>query len=292
MANDFEFHPVVDPATLLRHRLLAGDCSRLSRWAASLEKPSNQTTYFNFLDSHDGIGLLGARGILDDAEIDVLVQTVLAHGGLVSYRSLPGGGASPYELNITWFDAINNPHNGDPESVKVDRFLASRSIALVLAGVPAVYLPSLTGSQIAPMETSELSENRAINRRNFSERSMIEAFMNPDSVAYQVATRFRQLAEQRGSIPAFHPNARQKVLPTDGSVFAVLRRSLDGASTVLALVNITPGTRTLRLTCSLLEVPSDTWKDRFTGAEYKRGEHLLEVDLPPYQVLWLEPQSE
>jgi sucrose phosphorylase len=277
---------------LVLHSFLTGDCSRLSRWAAGLEKPSNQTTYFNFLDSHDGIGLLGARGILDDIEIDVLVQTVLAHAGLVSYRSLPDGGASPYELNITWFDAINNPHNGDPESVKVDRFLASRSIALVLAGVPAVYLPSLTGSQIAPMETSELSENRAINRRNFSERSMIEAFMNPDSVAYQVATRFRQLAEQRGSIPAFHPNARQKVLPTDGSVFAVLRRSLDGASTLLALVNITGRPRTMHLTRSLLEVATTCWRDRFTGAKYKTGEHLLEVELQPYQVLWMEPQSE
>ncbi|MCC6264641.1 MAG: sugar phosphorylase [Bryobacterales bacterium] len=277
---------------LVLHSFAAGDCTRLARWASTLEKPSALTTYFNFLDSHDGIGLMGARGILTEDEIAAMVERTVAHGGLVSYRSLPDGGTTPYELNITWFDAVNDPHSGDGDTTKVDRFVASRSIALVLAGVPGVYLPSLSGSQIAPMEAHELTEARAINRRNFSERSMIEAFMDADSLAYRVAARYRQMAEHRVAIPAFHPNARQKILPTDGSVFAVLRRSLDGRSTVLALVNVRPAPRRVWIARNQVEVRQSRWKDRFTGMAVCAGEHQLEAQLSPYQVLWLEPVDE
>lgn len=274
---------------LVLHSFLSEDCTRLARWAASIEKPSDTTTYFNFLDSHDGIGLMGARGILSDAEIEALVQNAKEHGGLVSYRSTPDGGLSPYEINITWFDAVNDPRADEDVSRRVDRFIASRSIALVLAGVPGIYLPSLTGSQIAPMDVSEVSEARAVNRRNFSERSMIEAFMDPKSVAYQVAMRFRLLAEHRVSIAAFHPNARQKILPTDGHVFAVYRRSLDGESCLLALVNITPHPQTVSISRSLLELDGKSWKDRFSSAVFAGGTDRFEVPLNAYQVLWLEP---
>ena len=277
---------------LVLHSFIAGDCTRLARWAASLEKPSALTTYFNFLDSHDGIGLMGARGILTDEEIAVMVERTEAHGGKISYRSVPDGGVSPYEMNITWFDAINDPHSDEDITRKVDRFVASRSIALVLAGVPGVYLPSLSGSQIAPMETNELIDARAINRLNFSEHSMIEAFMDAESVAYQVATRYRKLAEHRVAMPAFHPNAKQKILPTDGSVFAVHRRSRDGRSTVLALVSITAEPRTVWLVRSHLEVAEQRWRDRFTAKDFVASEHKLEVPLSPYQVLWLEPMAE
>ena len=34
------------------------NCEALSRWAEKLENPSDTATYLNFLDSHDGIGLL------------------------------------------------------------------------------------------------------------------------------------------------------------------------------------------------------------------------------------------
>jgi sucrose phosphorylase len=274
---------------LVLHTFLCGDCRPLAEWAAALRTPSATTTYFNFLDSHDGIGLLGARGILSGAQIDALVERVLAHGGLVSYRSNSDGGRSPYELNITWFDALNCPGAGEPDNRKVDRFIASRAIALVLQGVPGIYLPSVTGSQIAAMDASELSEARAINRRNFSERAMIEALMDPDSLAYRVASRFRQLAEHRVSIPALHPAARQKVLPTEGEVIAVWRQSRDGRSTLLSLVNVTAHETRVDVPCVLLECEACRWRDRLTGLRFECSSERLAATLPPYGVLWLEP---
>jgi glucosylglycerate phosphorylase len=274
---------------LVLHTFHTGDCTKLAQWAAELAVPSATTTYFNFLDSHDGIGLLGARGILDENEIAAIVERVKKHGGMVSYRSTREGGKSPYELNITWFDAMNNPDSSDPDHRRVDRFIASRSIALVLRGVPGIYLPSLTGSQVAAMNPEEITEPRAINRRNLSERAMIEALMNPDSMAYRVASRFRQLAEHRVSIPALHPGASQKILPTDGSVFALLRRSVDGDSLLLALVNVTAKQQHIDLPCSLLETTSVGWRDRFTRARFGCSGDKLSVALPAYGVFWLEP---
>lgn len=274
---------------LVLHTFLAGNCRALAQWAGELHVPSATTTYFNFLDSHDGIGLLGARGILEDAQIQNLVETVLAHGGLVSYRTASDGGKSPYELNITWFDALNNPHLQEPDNRKVDRFIASRAIALVLKGVPGIYLPSITGSQVAPMEASEITEARAINRRNFSERAMIEALMDPDSLAYRIASRFRQLAEHRVAIPALHPGARQKVLPTEGAVFPVWRKSLDGMSVLLSLVNVTGQPAYTDIPCSLLEAENHRWRDRLTGSRFECSGGRLSVTLPPYGVMWLEP---
>ena len=93
------------PLTL--HTLGTGSARALSTWAAGLSLPSSLTTFFNFLASHDGIGLNPARGILSPAEIEALVDNSLAHGGLVSYKRNPDGTQSPYELNINYFDALN-----------------------------------------------------------------------------------------------------------------------------------------------------------------------------------------
>ena len=151
---------------LVLHAFYTGDATALSRWARDLCPPSTETTFFNFLDSHDGIGLLGARGILTDDEIDAMVQKTQQHGGLVSFRTASEGGKSPYELNITWFDALNDPKSGESSELQVRRFIASRSIAFILAGVPAVYVQSLTGSQLVDaVDPAELDEPRGINRR-------------------------------------------------------------------------------------------------------------------------------
>jgi glucosylglycerate phosphorylase len=60
------------PLTL--HTFHTGDASILSGWARTLTLPSDKTTFFNFLASHDGIGLNPARGILSNADIDSLVK--------------------------------------------------------------------------------------------------------------------------------------------------------------------------------------------------------------------------
>ncbi|MGZ9236083.1 MAG: alpha-amylase family glycosyl hydrolase, partial [Anaerolineales bacterium] len=94
---------------LLLHTFYAGNSQVLSKWAAGLALPSSRTTFFNFLASHDGIGVNPARGILADHEIDRMIERTVEHGGLVSYKNSPSGTQIPYELNINYFDALSNP---------------------------------------------------------------------------------------------------------------------------------------------------------------------------------------
>ncbi|MBT1569945.1 sugar phosphorylase, partial [Klebsiella pneumoniae] len=78
------------------------DVRALCQWASSLELPSKQTTWFNFLASHDGIGLNPLRGILPESEILSLVETLQQEGALVNWKNNPDGTRSPYEINVTY----------------------------------------------------------------------------------------------------------------------------------------------------------------------------------------------
>ena len=64
--------------------------------------------------------------------LTALVERTGAHGGFVSYRSNGDGTQSPYELNITWYSALNREGSGEPQTLQVDRFLAARAIALAM----------------------------------------------------------------------------------------------------------------------------------------------------------------
>ncbi|MDQ6919420.1 MAG: alpha-amylase family glycosyl hydrolase, partial [Candidatus Dormibacteraeota bacterium] len=86
-------------APLVLDAFTHGDTTRLTAWAGSLGPPSERTAFFNFLASHDGIGVVPARDLLSEAEIGGLARRVLAHGGQVSDKANPDGSVSPYELN-------------------------------------------------------------------------------------------------------------------------------------------------------------------------------------------------
>lgn len=274
------------PLTL--HTFLSGDASRLSAWAAELVPPSSETAFFNFLDSHDGIGLLGARGILAEEEIDAMVRSVEERGGLVSYRSDGAGGQSPYELNVTWYSALNREDAGEDERLQVARFVASRSIALVLRGVPGVYLPSLFGSK-NDVEAVKLGEGaRAINRDTLDLPTLRRMLEDPDTWVAKVAERFLELIRARIATPAFHPNAGQTVLTGNPGVFALLRTAADGGR-VLAVINVTD--RTQHFTCAgdLLGTSEPRWHDLLSAAEATVAEAGLSLALEPYAVHWLAP---
>src|SRR6185295_13363349 len=128
---------------LVLHTFRVGDATALSNWAKELTLPSDRVTFFNFLASHDGIGLNPARGILPDQDIEALVARAQAHGGFVSYKQNADGSKSPYELNINYFDALSNPNDHTEKiETQVDRFMAAQSILLALAGVPGIYFHS------------------------------------------------------------------------------------------------------------------------------------------------------
>ena len=56
----------------------------LAAWASGIGPVGDRATYFNFLASHDGIGMRPAHGLLSAAQQAALVDRVLACGGRAS----------------------------------------------------------------------------------------------------------------------------------------------------------------------------------------------------------------
>src|SRR5690606_7813399 len=62
---------------LTMHAFTSGDARPLRTWAASLETPSDATTFFNFLASHDGIGVRPVERLLAPGQVAALVERAL-----------------------------------------------------------------------------------------------------------------------------------------------------------------------------------------------------------------------
>jgi len=223
---------------LVLHAIHIGNATALTRWAAGLSLPSDRVTFFNFLASHDGIGLNPARGILPDAEINAMVERVRAHGGLVSYKNNPDGSHSPYELNVNYFNALSDPRSGEPLEPQVDRFMAAQAIMLSLVGMPGIYFHSLFGSRGWPEGVKETGRNRTINRQKLERAALERELAEPASLRSRMFRSYARLLQARAGNAAFNPYAPQRVIECGDAVFAVLRVSLDGQHRVLCLHNV------------------------------------------------------
>ncbi len=262
------------PLTL--HTFHTGDAQALSNWARTLTAPSDKTTFFNFLASHDGVGLNPVRGILSNAEIDSLVDKTLAHGGLVSYKHNADGTQSPYEMNVNYFDALSNPNGNESLSLQIERFIAAQAIMLSLTGLPGIYFHSLFGSRGWLAGVQQTGRNRTINREKCDFDILQSELADEDSLRSKVFTRYCQLLNARKSTPAFHPHGRQNILNIHPAVFAVERISPDEKARVLCLHNVSA-----QKIMATTEFESAT--DLFTG----RSLPISEITLEPYQILWM-----
>jgi len=261
------------PLTL--HAFLTGDASILTRWAATLETPGPQTAFFNFLASHDGIGVTPAHGWLSSRDLERLYETTRRHGGRLSYKALPDGGRQVYELNITWYDALNDPAH--PTDLDAERFLASQAVMLTLAGVPGIYLPSLFGARNCLRCVEERGYPRAINREKFSWGKLQDMFTASSSPHARVYQGYRRLLQWRRTLDAFHPQAPQEVLNLGPGVFALKRTGR--TSTLVALISV----RDHPQQYVLPQFPG-VWQDVLSGESLQPAEG---VPLAPYQVRWL-----
>lgn len=273
------------PLTL--HTFYTGNSDALSKWAAGLKLPSDRTTFFNFLASHDGIGVNPARGILSDEVIDAMIKRTVQHGGLVSYKNDSNGAQIPYELNINYFDALSNPRAEEPLKIQVDRFMASQAIMLALVGVPGIYFHSLFGSRSWRQGVDRTGRNRTINRQKFEFATFESELTDEASLRYQVFRRYAQLLRARSSSPAFHPHGEQKVLNCGDSIFSLLRTSPDGSQCVLCLHNVSNQPQNVRIDFrNTFNFASGQLTDLVTNShiEISSGGNLV---LEPYQTLWL-----
>jgi sucrose phosphorylase len=279
---------------LVLHTFLEEDSTKLTNWAANLQNPSKHATFFNFLDSHDGIGVMAVKNILSKDEINSLALNVLQRGGFISYKDNGDGTSSPYELNITWYSVINDADRDEPVETRVQRFIASRSIALIIIGVPGIYLHSFLGSKNDSDSVLEERNRRSINRRIIRQNELDKCLSNKSSSTSMVITRYSEIISKRILEPAFHPNTKQIVFEISKEFFVLLRKPDQESNSILTITNISNSAQEFKLDISKLELSSNfiNWIDVLSDQKESLKDGMLNIFFKPYDFKWLKPLVE
>ncbi len=272
---------------LVLHTLSTGSANRISAWAEQLKPPMRGVTFFNFLASHDGIGLNPVRGILSTDEIDALVKNTLVSGGEVSYKQNPDGSHSPYELNINYFDALNGANVNESQDMQVEKFVTAHAIMLALYGMPGIYFHSLFGSRGWREGVHLTGQKRSINRQKLNRQELAQALADKQSLRFRVYSRIASILKIRRSFPEFNPYGEQQILSLNPSVFSVLRYLEGSERQILCLHNVSN-----RPQEAVVNISPRYFKP-FLGIKDIINKQLLvlnkkaAVTLKPYQTKWL-----
>ncbi|EAE6032125.1 sugar phosphorylase [Listeria monocytogenes] len=257
---------------LVLHTFTCHDTTKLSKWAKSISQVSSTATYFNFLASHDGIGMRPATGILSDEEINSLVQKAVQNGGQVSYKDNADGTQSVYELNINYGEALQNMGEDTTEELVTKKIIAAHSILLTLQGVPAIYYHSLLGSKNDLVGYEESGINRRINREKLEKNQLVHE-LETNTYRQTIFTSLKKLVQIRRNHTAFSPFATQEILDLGPDVFAIKRESEEEC--IYGIINVT--SHNIRKTLA------------FSGTNLLTNQPVTsELDLTAYEVVWIK----
>ncbi len=268
---------------LLVNTLITGDCSYLKQWMMSMPPAQNGTAYFNFIASHDGIGLRPAEGLLSDEELDTLIATMQHFGGHVSYRRLGNGADKAYEINIALFDALQGTVDG-PDSRGVDRFICAHAMMLGMEGIPGIYIHSLLGTRNDYRRVENTGHPRAINRHQWDWDALHAELEREDSSHGVVLWRMKELIALRRRQPAFHPNATQFTLHLGNQLFGYWRQSIDRRQSIFCVSNVSLEPQPLAL-AGINLIDTEQWWDLIGDQQLEGRGQILELE--PYQTVWI-----
>ncbi|MGC6010575.1 sugar phosphorylase [Enterobacter kobei] len=259
---------------LVLHAVHRQDVKALCQWAGSLALPSTKTTWFNFLASHDGIGLNPLRGILPESEILSLVEKLQQEGALVNWKNNPDGTRSPYEINVTYLDALSSQDSPDDE--RIARFILAHAVLLSFPGVPAVYIQSILGSRNDYEGVERLGYNRAINRKKYTAGQVDLELNNKQSIRHKIYSRLSEFIAIRRGEHAFHPDAQAMFESLDEQILKIVRVA-DNGERITALFNFSHNVHTV-------------YEKVFSGVELLSGQAIdgTELTLNPWQVMWIK----
>ncbi len=244
---------------LLVHALLTGSNQYLKGWLMSMPPAQDGTTYFNFIASHDGLGLRPIEGLLDEQEEKQLIEVLQSFGGRVSWRALTDGKNKPYEVNISLFDALKGTVNGE-DDFALQRFICAHTIMLGIEGVPAFYVHSLTATQNDYLRMEHTGHNRSINRHQWDYQELKQELSN-GSHHQQAFEELKRLIGIRSQQKAFHPNATQFTLHVGEKICAFWRQSGDRKQSIFCLSNLSNEAQVVAMTSlNLIEGVGERWK--------------------------------
>ncbi|WP_105600511.1 alpha-amylase family glycosyl hydrolase [Cronobacter sakazakii] len=259
---------------LVLHAIHTQNARTLCEWAQGLSDARiGETTWFNFLASHDGIGLNPLRGILPEDAILRLVEDLQAQGARVNWKNNPDGTRSPYEINVTYMDALSL--RDDSDATRLARFLLAHALLLTFPGVPAIYIQSILGSRNDEEGVERLGYNRAINRQKYTEAEMNAALQAEGNLRHETWKQLGELISLRRQHAAFHPDSAFAARCINNAVLEIMRVADNGA-TVIALFNLSD-------TEQVIDYDARGCRELITGATINSDSLIL----APWKAMWL-----
>ncbi len=277
---------------LVLHTFLSQDAKALSSWAKMLVFPSSNTAFFNFLASHDGIGLMPVKNLLTKEEIESMAEHTQKQGGFISKKSEGDGTTSPYELNINYFSALSHIVEGETEDLAIKRFIAAYAIMIFFKGIPGIYIHSLIGSRNWDEAPALSTHPRSINREKISFSTLRTYLSNPASRQARILAHLLSLLEIRKTESALSAQADQTVLDVgNNGCFAFQRSSIPEnqklKEELAIVVNITADVQ--EITCPQLDGSSDT--GLFDLIQRSSVDDASSIRLAAHQVMVLKRRS-
>lgn len=270
---------------LLLHALLTENTEYLTKWASELPNPPEGCTYFNFTSSHDGIGVRPLEGLVPDEEFDYLVKGAEERGGFISYKQNADDTQSPYELNITYFDAFAEPGR-EGSKLQLKRYLCSQIVMLSLQGVPGIYFHNLVATENYVDGVAETGQKRSINRRKWSYEELTERLEDESNAAHIVLNFFKKILEVRKQHAAFSPAADQEVLEFGDHLFVLLRTAEEEGEKILVVSNMS--SRKTEIPGSELEAYTGEKEELINLINGNKHSVKPELEIEPFETVWLK----
>jgi sucrose phosphorylase len=278
MAYNFPLPPI------LLEAIITSRADILNSWIFDWPILPENTTLFNFTASHDGVGLRALEGLMHEQRIKDLLINCEKRGGLVSHRRLSNGEDKPYELNISWWSAMEDSSR-DSNRFQFDRFILTQLLVMALKGVPAFYLPALLASENDIKSFSMTGQRRDLNREKFKLDNLLSTLNNPESNANKNLKYLCNAMDVRSQLKQFHPNSEMSCLSKGRSDIVVIKRG-KGPEAIFAIHNMTENKINYQLNDNELPAIIDNdfnMQDFLTSAKY----NWKNISLDPFQVIWL-----
>ena len=262
---------------LLIHSFLFEDSTFLNKWCKNLPSTKIGNSYFNFLASHDGIGMRPAEGYLDKKKLLKFYKRLKKNGGQLSYRKVQGSFKRVYEANITLFNAFKKSDYDKKGKFFLERYISAHAIMIAFEGVPAIYFNSIFGTSNDEYKYIISGNKRDLNRYKWNKKKLDNLLKNKSSKQSIFYKQILKLILIKKQNKGFHPNAKRENLNMGKKIFCFKRTSLDKKQIIYNITN--------------LSSKYQKFKFSYKFSKYKnlldRTSLNHKSELKPFETLWL-----
>ena len=217
--HDYFVYDFALPMVVL-YSLYSGKSNRLANWLKM--SPMKQ---FTTLDTHDGIGVVDARDLLTDEELDYTSEQLYKVGANVKrvYSSEKYNNLDIYQINSTYYSALGN----DDAS-----YLLSRILQCFAPGIPQIYYVGLLAGENDIELLEATKEGRNINRHYYTLEEIEK------EVKRSVVKQLLSLLRFRNTSKAFDLEGEIEILTPDESTIEIVRTSADQQTKARLIANL------------------------------------------------------